>query len=102
MDGEKLKELRKDQGMTQADLAEHLSLSVQTIKTYEQGRSDPDDNTKLKIARLFNISLDYLLGATDEQISLCHLQRLDLPKGLSEPDIQKIKDYIALIVKAKE
>lgn len=102
MDGEKLKELRKDKKMTQAGLADYLSLSVQTIKTYEQGRSDPDDDTKLKIARLFNVSLDYLLGATDEQIPLNHPFRISLPKNFTNDDKQKVKDYIKLIMDAKK
>lgn len=102
MDGEKLKELRKDAKMTQQDLASQLSLSVQTIKTYEQGRSDPDDETKLKIAKLFNVSLDYLLGATDEQLPLCHTSNIQLPRNFPVNEIPKVKDYIKLIMDAKK
>ena len=66
MFGDILRELRKDYKMTQAELAERLSLSPLTISAYECGRSVPDDTTKVKIAKIFNVSLDYLLGLIRE------------------------------------
>ena len=60
--GELLQELRKDKGMTQAELAAKLELSPLTVSSYECGRSAPDDETKVKIAEIFDVSVDYLLG----------------------------------------
>ena len=68
MFGELLRELRKDHGMTQVDLAKELSLSPLTISAYERNRCVPDDSTKVKIARIFNVSLDYLLGLIREPL----------------------------------
>lgn len=53
-------------GLSQGELAERLGLAASTISAYERGVNEPDDETKLRIAELFNISLDYLLGAIDE------------------------------------
>ena len=47
--GELLRELRKDHGMTQSELAELLSLSPLTISSYECGRSTPDDLSLIHI-----------------------------------------------------
>lgn len=66
MFGELLRELRKDRGMTQAELAKQLFISPLTVSSYECGRSVPDDATKVKIAQLFGVSLDYLLGLVRE------------------------------------
>lgn len=52
MIGERLQELRKDHGVSQAQLAELLGVSHYTISSYECNRSDPDDNSKIIIAKL--------------------------------------------------
>lgn len=60
--GDRLKELRKENGLTQSDLGRILNLGKTTISMYENGNSTPNDEIKLKICDYFNISLDYLLG----------------------------------------
>ena len=64
MDGNRLCELRKDKGLTQKDLAKILCVSENSISLYERNLITPDDNMKIKIAKYFNVSLDYLLGIT--------------------------------------
>jgi len=51
--------------MSQAELAEKLGVSQQTISKYERGTREPDNETLVKLAEIFNCSIDYLLGKTD-------------------------------------
>lgn len=82
MIGERLADLRKDRRMTRKDLATQLSLSVHTIASYEQNKSTPDDDIKVKIALIFNISLDYLLGLTKSELALDRKYNFVLPSTL--------------------
>ena len=59
---DRLKELRKDKGLTQKDLGDILGVGKTTISMYENGNSTPNDEIKLKICDYFDISLDYLIG----------------------------------------
>ena len=101
MDGERLKELRQDKHMTQQNLAELLELHISSIKAYEQSRSSPSDETKVKIAELFNISLDYLLGAIREELPLRRPNVIDLPKNFTVNDIAKVRCYIEKLRREK-
>ena len=56
--GEKLKELRTQAGLTQAQLAELSDVPLGTIRDYEQGKRDPLLSTAQKLARALNQSLD--------------------------------------------
>lgn len=56
-----LREMREKKGLTQKDLADRLSLSDKTISKWETERSIPDVFTLLKIAELFDCTLDDLL-----------------------------------------
>lgn len=67
MIGSRLCDLRKARNMTQKDLADKLSLSVNSISMYERGLSTPNDDVKLKIAQMFHVSLDYLMGNNQEE-----------------------------------
>lgn len=62
---DRLKKIRKNNNLTQAELGKILGVGKTTISMYENGNSTPNDEIKLKIAEHFNISLDYLLGKTD-------------------------------------
>ena len=67
MDGERLSDLRKDRNLTQKELAKVLGISENSVSLYERNINTPDDQLKVKIAKYFNVSLDYLLGAIDHQ-----------------------------------
>ena len=98
MFGDILRELRKDYKMTQAELAERLSLSPLTISAYECGRSVPDDTTKVKIARIFNVSLDYLLGLIREPLPYERSDHaVQCPQDFTAEDIQKVREYIKFL-----
>jgi len=60
-----LANLRKELNMSQAELAEKLGVSQQTISKYERGTREPDNETLAKLAEIFDCSIDYLLGKTD-------------------------------------
>ena len=98
MFGELLRELRKDHGMTQVDLAKELSLSPLTISAYERSRCVPDDSTKVKIAKLFNISLDYLLGLIREPLPYERSDHaVQCPQDFTAEDIQTVREYIKVL-----
>lgn len=96
--GELLRELRKDHGLTQADLAKELSLSPLTISAYERNRCVPDDSTKVKIAKIFNISLDYLLGLIREPFPYERSDHaVQCPQDFTAEDLQKVREYIKFL-----
>lgn len=65
--GERLKMLRGNR--TQEDIAKGIGVSRARYSHYENGRSEPDMETLQKISRFFNVSIDFLLGESDEQLT---------------------------------
>lgn len=61
----KLKELRQEMGLTQKQLAEKLQTSNSAVCDWERGRTQPDLETLLALAKFFKVSVDYLLGNAD-------------------------------------
>ncbi len=59
---ENLKLLRKEQGLTLDQLAMQLGLTRQVLSRYERGERQADYSTLIKIAKYFDVSVDYLLG----------------------------------------
>lgn len=59
---EKLMNLRKQQGMSQEELADKLNVTRQTISKWELDQTVPDMNKLIEISKLFNISIDELTG----------------------------------------
>ena len=58
----KLKEYRIKSKITQKDIARVLKIPQTTYSSYETGKVEPDIKTLIELAKLFNISLDELLG----------------------------------------
>lgn len=62
--GQRLQQLRKDKGMTQASLAEQINISLPQLVRYETKEVQPTADTLKKIANVFGISIDYLVNGT--------------------------------------
>lgn len=93
-----MREVRKDFNMTQVELRELISLSPLTNSLHECGRCVPDDSTKVKIAKLFNISLDYLLGLIREPLPYERSDHaVQCPQDFTAEDIQKVREYIKFL-----
>ncbi|MBO5051010.1 MAG: helix-turn-helix transcriptional regulator [Clostridia bacterium] len=63
---ERLKDLRLERKLSQADLAEVLGTTRQQIGKWELGIQKMGVDKYIKLAKYYNVSLDYLLGLTDE------------------------------------
>lgn len=67
--GKNLKALRTNAKLTQQDLATKLKVAPSTIGMYESGKRMPDADILNKIANIFGVSIDYLLGRTTNSIT---------------------------------
>lgn len=63
----RLIELRTEKGLTQQDIADKLNIVRSTYAQYEISRREPDLDTLKKIADYFKVSVDWLLGRTDQR-----------------------------------
>lgn len=61
--GDRLRKLRKQQDLTQEQVAKNLNIVRSTYAYYETGKTCPDFNTVIRLARLFNVTTDFLLNA---------------------------------------
>lgn len=64
---ERLKELRKEQNLTQTDLAKELGVAMNTVSIWERGERQPNDDVFFKIAEFFDVPFTYLAGVTDNR-----------------------------------
>ncbi len=87
----KIKELREKKGISQKELADYLNITQVQISKYELGKNEPDLNTTKKIAEYFNVTIDYLLGTSEENIIL-----------ITKNDLETLKDSANKINKIVE
>ncbi len=103
MFGDRLKELRKAHRITQEQLAEIIGVERSSIGKYE-GKSKivPSDDVKTRIAEYFHVSVDYLIGRTenptpptlDEQLSDIDFALSGEIRDLTDDEKQDILDYV--------
>ena len=60
-----LKLVRKDFNVYQKDIAKFLDITVRQYQRYESGQQEPNIDSLIKLADYFNVSLDYLVGRSD-------------------------------------
>ena len=61
----RLKELRKEKKLSQEDLGKVMNISGRTISYFEAGERSPSPEILNKLADVFNVSVDYLIGRTN-------------------------------------
>jgi transcriptional regulator with XRE-family HTH domain len=84
--GNRLKKLRTQNNMSQAQLGDRLGLSKSLISAYENGIRMPSYESLISISRLFKVSTDYLLGVENTNV-------LDL-SGLMDQEAIAIKNLV--------
>ena len=99
MIGERLIELRKDKGLTQKQLAEKLFLNFRTYSGYERDETEASDEVKIKIAQFYNVSIDYLLGVSENPAPINKgNDYIRLPKALSADGRKELDQYIKYLL----
>lgn len=63
----RIRDLREDKDLTQTQIAEYLNCSQRIYSNYERGDVDIPTQILIKLAKLHDTSVDYLLGITDER-----------------------------------
>ena len=64
---ERLKELRKQAHLTQVELAKRLGIGQSSYADWERGKKKPTQDNLVKIAQVLNVSVDYLVGSSEEK-----------------------------------
>ncbi len=108
--GNVLKELRNEKHLTGEELGKKLNVTKVAISNWENGNRTPDTDMLKKIANYFEVSLDYLLGRTDERnlnkekpklsesITTISAHRINGDiDNLPDEAVEKINDYIEMI-----
>ncbi len=86
MVADRIKAIREQRGLTQADLAKQLGITRSSVNAWEQGISVPSTQYIVELAGLFKVSADYLLGIyTTATVNV---------SGLSDEDIQLVQQLI--------
>jgi len=62
----RIKDLREDNCLSRAQLAEKLEISERTLSRYENGEYEPTIGILIKLSLMFNVSIDYLAGIKDD------------------------------------
>lgn len=102
MISKKIRQLRSEQGWTQKQLSEKLHVGKTTVSNYETGYSEPDLEMLNKISKLFDVSIDYLLGnnsssKTQDYITINVYG--SIPAGIPIESIEDISDTEDLSLK---
>ena len=66
---ERLYSLRKEQNLTQLLAAEGMGIPFSTYRRYEKKEREPDASTLVKMADFYSVTLDYLVGRSEERMT---------------------------------
>lgn len=97
---DRLRELRNEKGLSQAEMGNLLKITRQAYSHYENGKREPTQEILKEISKILNCSIDYLLGNTndprtlDEQLDGIDFALYGETKDLTEEEKEDILDYI--------
>jgi len=105
LNNKRLRQIRKDAGLTQADVAAKLNIKRESYTRYETGDIQPPSDQVVRLAGLFGTTSDYLFGLSDcpfppdrnggdFQMELPYMIDVD---DLSEEDRKDLNEYVDLL-----
>ena len=87
--GEKLRSLRTEKKLTQKQVADRIGLTISAVSSYESGSRYPSYEALIKLAHIFHVSTDYLLGMTDRR-------NVDVT-GLGDDEIELVSQLVEML-----
>lgn len=101
--GNRLRELRKEKGVSQDDLARLLNINKTTVSNYESDRRNLSVENITTLCKYFNVTADYLLGITDKRIITDKTQIVDVSEsiqdlGISLEQLLNNKEFLMRLV----
>lgn len=93
---ERLRKQRKENHLTQADLAAKIGVSKAAVAMWEKGTRMPDSGRLVRIADLFDKRLDYMMGRTDDESFLTDEDTKPQKWELEDQFVAIIKMYLSL------
>ena len=103
---ERIKQLRKKKGVSQAELAEQIGVKTNTVSTWERGTRKPDFEALNLLSNYFEVSFEYILGSSDKEEARVvptqdELDELAL-SALADELYDKVKKYSMLSNKSQK
>ena len=92
---ERLKLLRTELGITQKELGQRIGVGRTTISEYESGKIVPKQDGLIELAKIFNVSVDYLTGITDVSREQCKLPKTDLHIDIRLKEMIRLIDIVS-------
>ena len=98
--GLRLRSLRKEKNMTQAELATKTRVTRSSVANWETGQRFPDIDALKLIAALFNAPVDYLYGISDQRyrVNIPDSFEMDLTK-LNDEGMKRMQEYYNMLLK---
>ncbi|WP_085524466.1 helix-turn-helix domain-containing protein [Tuberibacillus sp. Marseille-P3662] len=90
-----LQQLRTEKGLTRQDVADYLGKTPQAYGYYEKGKREPNYDTLISLADLFDVSIDYLLGRNYQHLvgDDEHLFFIDTSE-LTDEAVEDVKKHV--------
>ena len=89
--GEKLRNLRIEKRLTQKQVAERIGLAISAVSSYESGSRYPSYEVLVRLAHIFHVSADYLLGMTETR-------NIDVT-GLTDEEVDVVSQLVEMLRK---
>lgn len=104
---ERLKESRKQARLTQGEISEKLGISQPAYASWEGGTKKPTQENLVKIAQILNITVDYLVGNSDEEITNKVLEDIEIlfrknSEGLSDEEKSLFKQELIAFMEERK
>ena len=93
-----LKEIRSKRNLTQQQVADHIGCSAVVYSRYENGIRQPSIETLLRIADLFGVTVDYLLGRQNVENSTLSKYEIELVTAARNADDRAREDALQMLV----
>ena len=102
--GDRIRKLRESRNMTQTELSEILGMKTYTtVSKWEKNENFPKGKDLKKLAEIFNVTSDYLLGLSDTKLGKIttqneHPEILTIYNQLEDPNKEKVLDYATVLL----